>query len=773
MLRRGAVRMKGENRRLLVKKGAMTGKLVKWLMLGASLGLLAIGARAITTPAAHHQSRTPCVFGNSFNQSSVPCAPFTRVGIRVLSTFASTSFGNDTSPVDIATLYDGSVMVKTEALGLDRIAGGRLQRLWQPNQPCVPRKQSSFTFGASFDDQVLLTLQLGSSVAVRADGSLAFRLPRTPDSGAQDANGVVWLVNGHDPGQWLYAYFPSTRSLQTVRFSDEIFGIFRSANGRVYATNSHGLYELDSHPTIRARLVHRAIQVKGDSFVATIQGVGTDGSLWAATPDQVVHERPDGTMHVMRFAAPTIGAESGVDVRPTPIKLMMARDGTIWIDWLNSIARIDNNDRIEVVTLPQTDEADEIKVGQDSTVWVLARDTSSPYQARGIVNFVPAAPGVRGSAWPFQGPQTTPTPVLTTPCPPNPTPIPPLPPKSGSVNFVYVANAMSHDVWGYWTDSSGNLTPVRGSPFAVAEAEHFTIDPSGRHLYVGTTYGGIFGYTIDARNGTLRAVPGSPFASASGSLVLIDHLGRYAYSANRDGKNFTGYAIDQPSGTLRPLAWSPLALNRWPFRMLINPQRNIGYVATDRDIETFYANGSAPRPIASIPLGSFGGFDILFDPRGRWAYLSSDRDGTIAIYGVDQRSGALGTSSSPPVSAGSEPRAMVETPDRRFLYVTNIPKRRGGPAILGYSIDSQTGALHALPTSPFSGSAPGNGITVTPDGAFLYATNFSRDKTLSGFAIDRRTGALWRLPKSPFKSGDFSDAIVSCRRIGDGCKTTP
>jgi hypothetical protein len=62
--------------------------------------------------------------------------------------------------------------------------------------------------------------------------------------------------------------------------------------------------------------------------------------------------------------------------------------------------------------------------------------------------------------------------------------------------------------------------------------------------------------------------------------------------------------------------------------------------------------------------------------------------------------------------------------------------------------------------------------TITPDGAFLYAADFNAEK-ISGFAIDRTSGALWPLPSSPFKTGLNPQGIISCRRVGDDCKTAP
>jgi 6-phosphogluconolactonase len=100
-----------------------------------------------------------------------------------------------------------------------------------------------------------------------------------------------------------------------------------------------------------------------------------------------------------------------------------------------------------------------------------------------------------------------------------------------------------------------------------------------------------------------------------------------------------------------------------------------------------------------------------------------------------------------------------------------IPTQTSKATIVGYRIDARNGTLHALPTSPY-GDALANKLTITPDGAFLYAADFNTNK-ISGFSIDSTSGALWPLPSSPFKTGDNPEGIVSCRRVGDSCKTEP
>jgi 6-phosphogluconolactonase len=74
-------------------------------------------------------------------------------------------------------------------------------------------------------------------------------------------------------------------------------------------------------------------------------------------------------------------------------------------------------------------------------------------------------------------------------------------------------------VTGYTADpSSGLLTPIPGSPWAVgAQAHDLIVDPTGQFLYVASrTTNNIAGFSINPVTGALTALPNSPFASATG-----------------------------------------------------------------------------------------------------------------------------------------------------------------------------------------------------------------------------------------------------------------
>ena len=316
--------------------------------------------------------------------------------------------------------------------------------------------------------------------------------------------------------------------------SKGVYRIFRSPNGYVYASNGEGLFELASRPTVRARLVHGPIRWKQvQSYfelglsVSPIQAVGRDGSLWASTPTKVRDVHPDGTAtHAMRFVEPP----NRITMPLQAIPLTMTRDGAVWA-WGKTI-RIDNSDRIQVLTLPQQDEVGQLRFGSDSSLWLIIRDARND-RPLGVVNVVPAVLARHATAWPFKVParagSPTPCPFPTTP----PTPVPPLPPKvarSTSSTWPAGRRMASGDTGPVGTASLRRCGALRFAPVKVPV--NITIDPAGRHLYVGTWSDGIFAYAIDARSGTLVEIRGSPFAAAMGpTTVVIDRSDRYAFAA--------------------------------------------------------------------------------------------------------------------------------------------------------------------------------------------------------------------------------------------------
>jgi 6-phosphogluconolactonase len=145
-------------------------------------------------------------------------------------------------------------------------------------------------------------------------------------------------------------------------------------------------------------------------------------------------------------------------------------------------------------------------------------------------------------------------------------------------------------------------------------------------------------------------------------------------------------------------------------------------------------------PVTSVAAGS-GPRHMAFHPNRRFAYVLNELSGSITAFGYDPSRGALlrqQTVSTLPASfTGSRSTAELRIhPSGRFLYSTN----RGHDSIAMFAIDEQTGALAPLGWQPTQGEWP-RGMNIDPSGAFLYVANQNSD-TIVVFRVDASTGKL-------------------------------
>jgi 6-phosphogluconolactonase len=140
-------------------------------------------------------------------------------------------------------------------------------------------------------------------------------------------------------------------------------------------------------------------------------------------------------------------------------------------------------------------------------------------------------------------------------------------PGSSAVEFAYVTNSMSGDIWTYKIDAaSGELTKLSfvtlrfpAIPRAVA------IDSLGKFAYVTDVAppGNVSGYAIDPDSGALTALKTSPFkAGLHPQDVAIDPEGKFAYVSNlaypKGDRSISAYTIER-DGALTDVKGSPIS----------------------------------------------------------------------------------------------------------------------------------------------------------------------------------------------------------------------
>jgi len=316
--------------------------------------------------------------------------------------------------------------------------------------------------------------------------------------------------------------------------------------------------------------------------------------------------------------------------------------------------------------------------------------------------------------------------------------------------------------------------PLNGAPNGLAA------DPAGRFLYVsyayfnanGQTYGeqGLQEFSLDATTGAITEIPGSPLA-ASGPLIT-NHAGTLLYlgSAAVAGGALTIYAIDQQTGALSLSSAQGPAFGP---AMAMDPQgrflftagggvsgNEIGVDALDPATGAGTAVGATPATGPNFIVA------LAVDPAGKHLFALGqigqpaqpavqsfvvNADGSLTATGAPQSAGK-----TVPVAGSS---AAVDA-SGQFLYVVTD----AGLDMRGYAIDSATGAISELPSSPFSTPqlsdpyAVWNAISADSQAESIYLASNNGPVT---YVINASTGALSIATKAPAPTSGNSNYFLA------------
>lgn len=142
---------------------------------------------------------------------------------------------------------------------------------------------------------------------------------------------------------------------------------------------------------------------------------------------------------------------------------------------------------------------------------------------------------------------------------------------------------------------------------------------------------------------------------------------------------------------------------------------------------------------------------------GQVLYVLNNLDGTISSYVYAQDSGYL-SEILPRTAAGGAPTSIAIHPNRKFAYVA-----MSGPSLAAFSISASTGALTLVDRAPLTpGSAP-QAVVIDPSGGFAFVAHASivnGASIVSAFSVNSSTGALTAVPGSPFSGPASATSVV-------------
>src|SRR5207253_1554158 len=130
------------------------------------------------------------------------------------------------------------------------------------------------------------------------------------------------------------------------------------------------------------------------------------------------------------------------------------------------------------------------------------------------------------------------------------------------------------------------------------------------------------------------------------------------------------------------------------------------------------------------------------------------RSNDVSGYTINATTGALTAIPGSPFPAGSTSSSVAVDPTGKFAYVGNYNSKN----VAGYTINATTGFLTAIPGSPFPAGSTSASVAVDATGKFAYVANYtslsnSTSDGVSGYTINATTGALTAIPGSPFPAG--------------------
>lgn len=336
--------------------------------------------------------------------------------------------------------------------------------------------------------------------------------------------------------------------------------------------------------------------------------------------------------------------------------------------------------------------------------------------------------------------------------------------------YLYAGDHDTGAISGFAIDkSTGALTPVAGSPYAITGPNNIVgsgsiaVDPTGHFLFAGAAYlqpfpptqpqNLLYVYSIDASTGVLNNLAGSPFALPLGvtsvTALAVDPSGEFLYAGvEMQGIVLGGivaFSINSSSGVPSMVPGSPFAVD------------SAGY---------------------SIAMAT-STKEFLFAEKGVLLNGASQTAG-VAQFSIDSQTGALTALTDPSIDVpGANGAPMVGDPAGPYVYVNGT-----GGSVLGFSIDATSGALTAIPGSPFSGGddlSAESGMAIDSAGDTLYIANCSGPNAgnLSVSSIDPHTGGLTQIAGSPFATGacpysvavDPQDKFVYVANANDGTVT--
>lgn len=306
-------------------------------------------------------------------------------------------------------------------------------------------------------------------------------------------------------------------------------------------------------------------------------------------------------------------------------------------------------------------------------------------------------------------------------------------------SYAYVANQASQTIALFpipkepFTSLSGQLTSLGTPPNAL------TSTPGGKFLYVATTLGPVFVYSIGTSGALTLGNNGNQVATTLNPIwMAVDPSGQWLFLISSSISALVEYQIDPSTGVLTQVGQGIALDAGQPTQVYVTPDGKNVYVGLGTGgLDGFAFNastGALSNQKHYAPRGGTGSSDNAIRADNNSAFLFVGETGSgIRVFTIGANA-ALTEVSGSPFSTQLGPRSIVVDPTNKYVYVANSTAN----VITGYSMGTG-GALTQLSSSPFTSGTTPVALSLDPTGTYLFAINNGGNPDLQVFSFDATT----------------------------------
>jgi 6-phosphogluconolactonase (cycloisomerase 2 family) len=275
--------------------------------------------------------------------------------------------------------------------------------------------------------------------------------------------------------------------------------------------------------------------------------------------------------------------------------------------------------------------------------------------------------------------------------------------------------------------ASGLPSQIADTDYTASATQAVAFEPTGHYFYTGDYGDREYQFTLNRTTGTLT-YDATTVTPSLGQFLAIDPSGRFLLTP---GGGTSGITVSTIAG----------------------------------------GTGALGAPVGYLPAGLDDAVSLAIDASSHHVYAANDSTCGLYAYAFNPASGVLATASLPGTPQTIQCFVSVTlAPSGRFVYAGT--RATSGLGTYMMAVDATTGGLMLQPPTTGAANTAADGavatLTFDPSGAFAYGIStdpehgtYGAPPRIYGYAVDSTTGALSALPRSPFTaSGDLAALAI-------------